>query len=78
MSESKHHDNWKLMAKRRTIETRFSVLCTEFDIQSPLVETRFSVLCTEFDIQSPLVRSLCGLELWLESIIWVYNLRFFN
>ena len=51
MSEAKHHDNWKLMAKRRTIETRFSVLCTEFDIQSPLV------------------RSLCGLELWLESII---------
>ena len=60
MSEAKHHDNWKLMAKRRTIETRFSVLCTEFDIQRPLV------------------RSLCGLELWLESIIWVYNLRFFN
>lgn len=51
MSEAKHHDNWKLMAKRRTIETRFSVLCTEFDIQRPLV------------------RSLCGLKLWLESII---------
>ena len=33
------------------------------------IETRFSVLCTEFDIQRPLVRSLCGLELWLESII---------
>ena len=60
MSEAKQHNNWKLMAKRRTIETRFSVLCTEFDIQRPLV------------------RSLCGLELWLESIIWVYNLRFFN
>ena len=51
MSEAKHHDNWKLMAKRRTIETRFSVLCTEFDIQRPLV------------------RSLCGLQLWLKSII---------
>ena len=51
MSEAKHHDNWKLMAKRQTIETRFSVLCTEFDIQRPFV------------------RSLCGLELWLESII---------
>ena len=48
------------MAKRRTFETRFSVLSTEFDIQRPLV------------------RSLRGLELWLENIIWDYHLRFFN
>lgn len=60
MNGANRHNNWKLMAKRRTIETRFSVLSTEFDIQRPLV------------------RSLSGLELWLENIIWTYNLRFFN
>ena len=36
ISGANHHNNWKLMAKRRTIETRFSVLSTEFDIQRPL------------------------------------------
>ena len=60
MNWANHYNNWKLMAKRRTIETRFSVLSTEFDIQRPLV------------------RSLRGLELWLENIIWTYHLRFFN
>lgn len=60
MNGANHHNNWKLMAKQRTIETRFSVLSTEFDIQRPLV------------------RSLGGLVLWLENIIWAYNLRFFN
>ena len=60
MDGANHHNNWKLMAKRRTIETRFSVLNTEFDTQRHLV------------------RSLRGLELWLENIIWAYHLRFFN
>ncbi len=51
--------HWMLKAERRTIETWFSVLCSEFDIERPLV------------------RSLKGIELWLEQIIFAYNLGFF-
>lgn len=60
MVDVKKHNHWKLKAERRTIKTRFSVLCFEFDIESPLV------------------RSLKGIELWLEQIIFAYNRGFFN
>ncbi|MEY8463466.1 IS982 family transposase [Streptococcus merionis] len=33
MAGAKQHNHWKLMAMRRTIETRFSELCTLFDIE---------------------------------------------
>lgn len=56
MANAKKHNHWMLKAERRTIETRFSVLCSEFDIERPLV------------------RSLKGIELWLEQIIFAYNL----
>lgn len=36
MAGAKRHNHWKLMAMRRTIETRFSELCTLFDMgQTP-------------------------------------------
>ena len=60
MPNAKKHNHWKLLAQRRTIETRFSTLCAIFDIERPLA------------------RSLVGIELWLEQIIWAYNLRFLN
>ncbi|HHK5580447.1 TPA: IS982 family transposase, partial [Streptococcus mutans] len=30
---------WRLKAERRTIEARFSVLCSEFDIERPLARS---------------------------------------
>ena len=37
MAGAKQHNHWKLMAMRRTIETRFSELCTLFDMEQTLV-----------------------------------------
>lgn len=39
MTSAKKHNHWRLQAERRTIETRFSVLCSEFDIERPLVRS---------------------------------------
>lgn len=36
MAGAKEHNNWKVMALRRTIETRFSELCRLFDIEHAL------------------------------------------
>ncbi|HEM5213268.1 TPA: IS982 family transposase [Streptococcus suis] len=36
MTGSEEHNNWKVMAMRRTIETRFSELCRLFDIEHTL------------------------------------------
>ncbi len=36
MAGAKQHNHWKLMAMRRTIETRFSELCTLFDMEQTL------------------------------------------
>ncbi|VTS35523.1 Transposase, IS4 [Streptococcus pseudoporcinus] len=36
MAGAKEHNNWKVMAMRRTIETRFSELCRLFDIEHTL------------------------------------------
>ena len=36
MTVSEEHNNWKVMAMRRTIETRFSELCRLFDIEHTL------------------------------------------
>ncbi|MBS8112782.1 IS982 family transposase, partial [Streptococcus suis] len=36
MAGAKEHNNWKVMALRRTIETRFSELCRFFDIEHTL------------------------------------------
>lgn len=36
MTGAKQHNNWKLMAMRRTIETRFSTLCKLFDVEHTL------------------------------------------
>lgn len=36
MSGAKEHNRWQLLTMRRTIETRFSVLCALYDIQRPL------------------------------------------
>ncbi|HEL1008816.1 TPA: IS982 family transposase, partial [Streptococcus equi subsp. zooepidemicus] len=36
MVGAKQHNNWELLAMRRTIETRFSELCTLFDIEHTL------------------------------------------
>ena len=41
-----------------------------------MTETRFSLLCTVFDIEHPLARGLAGIELWMERIIFTYNLRY--
>ncbi|EFR43442.1 transposase, IS4 family [Streptococcus pseudoporcinus LQ 940-04] len=39
MDGTYHHNHWKLMPQRRTIETRFSVLCAHFDIERPLARS---------------------------------------
>lgn len=39
MANAKKHNHWKLKAERRTIETRFSGLCSEFDIERPLARS---------------------------------------
>ncbi|EHI69415.1 hypothetical protein STRIC_1502 [Streptococcus ictaluri 707-05] len=36
MEGAKQHNHWKLMAMRRTIETRFSELCSLFDMERTL------------------------------------------
>lgn len=36
MQGSTEHNNWKLLAMRRTIETRFSELCSLFGIEHTL------------------------------------------
>ena len=36
MVGAKQHNNWELLAMRRTIETRFSELCTLFDVEHTL------------------------------------------
>ena len=36
MVRDKQHNHWKLMAMRRTIETRFSELCAFFDVEQTL------------------------------------------
>jgi len=36
MTGAKQHNHWKLMAMRKTIETRFSELCTLFDMEQTL------------------------------------------
>ena len=36
MVRAKQHNHWKLMAMRRTIETRFSELCALFDVEQTL------------------------------------------
>ncbi|MGT2775174.1 IS982 family transposase [Streptococcus hyovaginalis] len=39
MAEAEKHNNWKVMALRRTIETRFSELCRLFDIEHTLTRS---------------------------------------
>jgi len=36
MASAKQHNHWKLMAMRRTIETRFLELCAFFDVELTL------------------------------------------
>ena len=36
MASAKKHNHWKLMAMRRTIETRFLELCAFFDVELTL------------------------------------------
>ncbi|MEX5397235.1 IS982 family transposase, partial [Streptococcus sp. ZJ93] len=36
MTGAKQHNHWKLLAMRRTIETRFSELCALFDVEQTL------------------------------------------
>ena len=36
MTGAEEHNNWKVMAMRRTVETRFSELCRLFDIEHTL------------------------------------------
>jgi len=36
MVRAKQHNHWKLIAMRRTIETRFSELCAFFDVEQTL------------------------------------------
>lgn len=36
MARANQHNHWKLMAMRRTIETRFSELCAFFDVEQTL------------------------------------------
>ncbi|MBM6438806.1 IS982 family transposase, partial [Streptococcus suis] len=38
MTGSEEHNNWKVMAMRRTVETRFSELCRLFDIERASVK----------------------------------------
>lgn len=37
MEGASQHNNWKLLAMRRTVETRFSELCTLFDMEQTFV-----------------------------------------
>lgn len=60
MAGAKQHNHWKLIAMRRTIETRFSELCTLFDIEQTLA------------------RGATGLQLRIEQIVLIYNLRYFE
>ena len=39
MVKAKQHNHWRLKAERRTIETRFSVLCSEFDVERSLARS---------------------------------------
>lgn len=39
MAGASQHNNWKLMAMRRSIETRFSELCVLFDIEQTLARS---------------------------------------
>ncbi len=39
MTGAEEHNNWKVMAMRRTIETRFSELCRLFDIEHTLARS---------------------------------------
>ncbi|MBM7635546.1 IS5 family transposase [Streptococcus saliviloxodontae] len=39
MAGAKQHNHWKLMAMRRTIETRFSELCAHFNIEQTLTRS---------------------------------------
>lgn len=60
MAGAKQHNHGKLMAMRRTIETRFSELCALFDIEKTLA------------------RVATGLQLRIEQIVLIYNLRYFE
>ena len=40
MAGAKQHNHWKLMAMRKTIETRFSELCTLFDMEQTLARAK--------------------------------------
>lgn len=60
MAGAKQHNHGKLMAMRRTIETRFSELCALFDIEKTLA------------------RGATGLQLRIEQIVLIYNLRYFE
>lgn len=39
MAGAEKHNDWKVMAMRRTIETRFSELCHLFDIEQTLARS---------------------------------------
>ena len=39
MAGAEEHNDWKVMALRRTIETRFSELCRLFDIEHTLTRS---------------------------------------
>ncbi|MER0122883.1 IS982 family transposase, partial [Streptococcus sp. ZJ100] len=39
MTGAKQHNHWKLLAMRRTIETRFSELCALFDVEQTLTRS---------------------------------------
>ena len=43
MIGAKQHNHWKLIAMRRTIETRFSELCTLFDMEQTLAREKTGV-----------------------------------
>jgi len=39
MAKAKQHNQGRIKAERLTIETQFSVLCSEFDMEKPLVRS---------------------------------------
>lgn len=43
MAGAKQHNHWKLLAMRRTIETRFSELCVLFDMEHTLSRERAGI-----------------------------------
>ena len=49
MARAKQHNHWKLMAMRRTIETRFLELCAFFDVEQTLARglTENGANCTD-------------------------------